>query len=208
MWHNQKSTAIGFFCLLLVCVMLIGCKNQSAEPTEAPEPTETPTYRVDLSGQEDIFVDVKDRYAAGERVVLKTYVVMDASPIVTVDGERLSPDLSNEDYRYIVYSFTMPDHDVKVDYSLGGSDMERIGCRIEYEGDAMRVLDPVYDAYPGETVMLKMGLIFDVSTDVFVDGESVLQVDGPDSDYLYFAFTMPDHDVVVTVESKNISANE
>lgn len=206
MQHNRKSTAIMFFCLLLVCVMLIGCKDTSAEPAGESDPTETPTYRVDLGGGKGAFVDVKDRYAAGEKVVLKTHMVMDASPTVTVDGERLSPDLDNEDYRYIVYTFIMPDHDVKVSYSLGGSDMERLSFRIAYEGDATRVLDPVYTAYPGETVTLRMGLIFDVSTDVFADGESVPQVDGPDSDYLYFAFTMPDHDVVVTIESHNTSS--
>ena len=160
------------------------------------------TYRIIV--ENGVFVDLKDRYAEGEEVRLKTYVVMDASPTVTADGERLSPEL--EGYQYLVYTFIMPAHDVTVSYSLGGSDMMMQPFHIVYEDRS--VIDPVESAYPGETVMLKVGLVFDKITDVYVNDEKIQQVTGPDEDFLYFAFDMPYEDVTVRVESRNISVED
>lgn len=171
---------------LLMLLLMPACKQK-------------PTYRVIV--ENGAFIDLKDRYAAGEEVRLKTYIVYDASPTVTADGERLSPEL--EGNAYLVYPFIMPAHDVTVSYSLGGSDMMMQPFHITYEDRS--VLDPVDSAYPGETVLLKVGLVFDKITDVYVNGEKIQQVNGPDEDFLYFAFTMPYEDVTVRVESKNIS---
>ena len=159
-----------------------------------------PKYRV--IAENDLFVDLKDRYAEGETVRLKTYILMDASPTVTVDGERLSPEVDG--YEYLVYTFTMPAHDVTVSYSLGGSDMMMQPFQITYDGYG--VIDKIESAYPGETVLLKVGLVFDQITEVYVNGEKIRQVDGSDGDFLYFAFEMPYEDVTVKVESRNISA--
>ena len=158
-----------------------------------------PTYRVVI--ENGAFIDVKDRYAEGEEVRLKTYIVMDASPTVTADGERLSPEM--EGYDYLVYSFTMPAHDVTVRYSLGGSDMMMQPRRILYADSG--VIDPIPEAYPGETVTLKVGMVSDKITYVYANDEPVQQVDGPDDGFLYYAFVMPYEDVTVRVESKNIS---
>lgn len=157
------------------------------------------TYRVIV--ENGTFIDLKSRYAEGEEVRLKTYIVYDASPTVTADGERLSPELDG--YEYLVYTFIMPAHDVTVSYSLGGSDMMMQPFHIVYEDRS--VIDPVESAYPGETVMLKVGLVFDKITDVYVNDEKIRQVNGPDEDFLYFAFEMPYEDVTVRVESRNIS---
>ncbi|MBR4906651.1 MAG: hypothetical protein IKZ44_07315 [Clostridia bacterium] len=157
------------------------------------------TYRVIV--ENGTFIDLKSRYAEGEEVRLKTYIVYDASPTVTADGERLSPELDG--YEYLVYTFIMPAHDVTVSYSLGGSDMMMMPFHIAYEDRS--VIDPVESAYPGETVMLKVGLVFDKITDVYVNDEKIRQVNGPDEDFLYFAFEMPYEDVTVRVESRNIS---
>ncbi len=161
-----------------------------------------PTYRV--IAENGAFIGLKDRYAEGEEVRLKTYVVIDASPTVTADGERLSPNLDG--YEYLVYTFIMPAHDVTVSYSLGGSDMMMQPFHIVYEDRS--VIDPVESAYPGETVMLKVGLVFDEITDVYVNDEKIRQVNGPDEDFLYFAFDMPYEDVTVRVESRNISVED
>ncbi len=180
----KKSVAI--VLALLMFLLPLACEKK-------------PTYRVIV--ENGMFVDLKERYAEGEEVRLKTYIVMDASPTVTADGERLSPKLDG--YEYLVYSFIMPAHDVTVSYSLGGSDMMMMPFRITYDGYG--VIDKIESAYPGETVLLKVGLVFDMITDVYVNDEKIQQVDGPDSDFLYFAFTMPYEDVTVRVESKNIS---
>ena len=80
---------------------------------------------------------------------------------------------------------------------------QRTAYRITYDGYG--VIDKIESAYPGETVMLKVGLVFDKITDVYVNGEKIRQVNGPDEDFLYFAFEMPYEDVTVRVESRNIS---
>ena len=164
--------------------------------------TRETTYRVTVDSGS--FMGLKDRYAAGEEVRFKTYIVYDASPTVTADGECLLPEV--EGYSYLVYTFIMPAHDVTVTYSLGGSDMMMQPFHITYDGYG--VIDGVTSAYPGQTVMLKVGLVFDKITEVYVNGETIRQVDGPDGDFLYFAFEMPFEDVTVRVESTNISGIE
>ncbi len=182
----RAKKCITIVLVLLLFLLLFACEKK-------------PTYRV--IAENGMFVDLKERYAEGEEVRLKTYIVMDASPTVTADGERLSPELDG--YEYLVYTFIMPAHDVTVSYSLGGSDMMMMPFRITYDGYG--VIDKIESAYPGETVLLKVGLVFDKITDVYVNDEKIQQVDGPDEDFLYFAFTMPYEDVRVRVESRNIS---
>lgn len=207
MQQYKMLLRIGAF-LLIALLLPVACKKQAAEEEgELPETLdEEESYYVDLGEDKDVFLDVKERYAPGETVELKTYTVMDATPVVTADGERLSPR-SEENGLYLIYAFTMPDHDVSVTYEITGSDMER-RFSITYEGDVFRVIDPVYDAIPSETVTVKLGLIFDVITNVRVNGKAAAQTDGPDSDYLYYEFEMPAEDVVVQVESNNISVVE
>jgi hypothetical protein len=163
-----------------------------------------PKYHVDYGDKKGVFIDAKDSYAEGEEVRLKTYFVYDASPTVTADGVRLSPEA--EGYAYTVYTFIMPAHDVRVTYSLGGSDMMMQPVPITYEGDTGRLIDPPSGACPGETVTLKLGLVFDVSTDVLVNGEPARQANGAGSDFLYFEFVMPHDPVTVEIRSKNISS--
>lgn len=180
----KKSVAI--VLALLMFLLPLACEKK-------------PTYCIIV--ENGVFVDLRERYAEGETVRLKTHIVMDASPTVTADGERLSPEFDG--YQNLVYTFIMPAHDVTVSYSLGGSDM-MMPFLITYDGYG--VIDKIESAYPGETVLLKVGLVFDKITDVYVNDEKIQQVDGPDSDFLYFAFMMPYEDVTVRVESKNISA--
>ena len=187
----RRRRAAAIVLAVLMLVTLIACKEDKK-----------PTYSVIV--ENGAFIDLKDRYAAGEEVRLKTYIVYDASPTVTADGERLSPEV--EGYEYLVYTFIMPAHDVAVSYSLGGSDMMMQPFRVTYDGYGL--IDGVESAYPGETVTLKVGLVFDKITEVYVNGEKIRQVDGPDSDFLYFAFEMPFEDVTVRVESTNISGIE
>ncbi|MBR0508093.1 MAG: hypothetical protein IJJ86_05745 [Clostridia bacterium] len=178
--------------VLAAVVLMVGCAKSA------------PKYRVDYGEQKYVFIDAEEYYEAGDEVRLKTYLVMDASPTVTADGRRLTPE--TEGYKYLVYTFTMPAHDVQVTYSLGGSDMMMQPVAITYEGDTGRLIDPVSGAYPGQTVTLKLGLVFDVSTEVLVNGEPAQQTDGPDSDYLYYAFVMPYEPAAVEIRSTNSSA--
>ena len=208
---KKRYLLIWIALLLSAALLLAGCRKNTENAdaqTEEDDPLsdgsdDTPTYRIDFGGRNSMFIDAPERCAAGDEVVLKTYIVMDATPVVTVDGERLSPDVS-DDYRYLLYTFIMPAHDVEVTYSISGSDMIR-QFSIAYEGDTLRVIDPVYRATPHDIVTVKLGMIFDVVTEVRVNGKNAEQVDGPDSGYLYFEFEMPEEDVTVEIASNNIS---
>ncbi len=205
MHTKQKLYRIVAAILLLAMLTTFGCitKSEDGEENLPDDPDETPTYRVDAGEKAGAFIDLRERYAAGDEVVLKTYIVMDASPVVIADGERLSPRVS-DDNLYLLYSFIMPAHDVEVSYSISGSDMVR-QFSITYEGDTFRLVDPVYRATPFDTVTVKLGLIFDVVTSVRVNGKNAEQVDGPDGSYLYYQFEMPTEDVTVQIDSDNIS---
>ena len=202
---KKRYFLIWLVLMLSAALLLTGCKHTTEEKEDVlPDgPDDAPTYRIDFGGRESVFIDAGDRYAAGDEVVLKTELVMDASPVVTADGQRLTAEVS-DDYRYLIYTFTMPAHDVAVTYTINGSDMVR-QFTITYEGDAMRVIDPIYAAFPHDTVTIRLGLIFDVVTDVRVNAKNAKQVDGPDDGYLYFEFEMPEEDVTVEIESRNIS---
>ena len=77
--------------LLAVLLALTACSRKTEDETDdaetapADEPDDTPTYRIDFGGKNAVFVGVKERYAAGEEVILNTDLVMDASPVVTSD---------------------------------------------------------------------------------------------------------------------------
>lgn len=187
----HKKQILSFFCICILLVGVItmfGCSKKDL-------------YRVEY-GNKSAFIDAKDRYAAGETVTLRTYIVMDASPTVTVDGERLSPRVDG--YEYLVYTFVMPAHDVKVDFTLGGSDMMANLHEITYPNGTFGLVDPVYSAFPGETVTVKLHPVYDKITNVYANGVAVSQTDGPDSDLLYFSFIMPAEDVAIEIRSDNI----
>jgi len=183
-------------CAVLLAALLllfVGCTKN------------VPFHHVDYGDKKDAFIDAKDYYEEGELVRLKTYIVMDATPIVTADGKRLSPKL--EGYEYLVYTFIMPAHDVTVTYVLGDSDMMMQTVEILYEGDTERLVDPAGAAYPGETVTLTLTRISDVSTEVLVNGDPARRIGGAEEGYLSFEFTVPygEPTVTVTIRSANVS---
>lgn len=75
----------------------------------------TKTYAVDYSGSKASFTGARDRYRAGERVRLKTPMMTDSTVTFTVDGQ---PVPLKCDEGCFVIEFTMPEHDIVVDYSV------------------------------------------------------------------------------------------
>ena len=85
------------------------------------------------------------------------------------------------------------------------------GCaktyRIVYDNCKPGFVDAPEAARQGETVTLKKGIVFDEIQDVILDGTE-LQPQGEADGFLIYTFTMPDHDVTVSIESRNISVVE
>ena len=83
------------------------------------------------------------------------------------------------------------------------------GCakthRIRYDKCERAFIDAPQEAKAGSTVTLKKGMVTDTIEEVYLDDQK-LQPDGEEDGFLIFRFVMPDHDVTIRVESKNISA--
>ena len=87
--------------------------------------------------------------------------------------------------------------------------LPQFGCRktrqIRYDNCKRAFIDAPEEAKTGSTVTLKKGMVTDTIEEVFLD-ETVLQPDGEEDGFLIYRFVMPDRDVTIRVESKNISA--
>ena len=101
--------------IALVMTMLFGCGKR---------------YRIEYSDCEDMFGSPVQSAPAGSKVKLKLYPVMDASETVYVDGERISSE--GQKGKFIIYKFTMPDHDVNVEVRISSSQMVSDDLLYEY----------------------------------------------------------------------------
>ena len=101
--------------IALVMTMLFGCGKR---------------YRIEYSDCEDMFGSPVQSAPAGSKVKLKLYPVMDASVTVYVDGERILS--SGQKGKFIIYKFTMPDHDVNVEVRISSSQMVSDDLLYEY----------------------------------------------------------------------------
>lgn len=73
-------------------------------------------YKVEYIGGKSCFVNAQDSYKAGQRVeIYYPYVATDTNYDFFVDGLEVNP--SYEDGKGYVISFTMPEHDIKVECS-------------------------------------------------------------------------------------------
>lgn len=72
-------------------------------------------YAVDYCGQKSSYKGAKDSYMAGETVKLVYgMIATDTDYSFYLDDERINPDYDSKTDSYVI-SFTMPDHDVKLE---------------------------------------------------------------------------------------------
>ncbi len=70
-------------------------------------------YTVDYCGQKDMYTHAKSSYRAGQEVTLYfPYIATDTDYSFYLDDEKLK--VSYDDKKGFVISFTMPEHDVKL----------------------------------------------------------------------------------------------
>lgn len=100
-----------FACLILaLCLLpLSGCGKR---------------YRVDYGGDKEDFVGAKDSYFAGQKVTLTfPYIATDTDYRFTLDGDTEGLKVDYSDAKGYILTFTMPEHDVKVGYTMTNSMM-------------------------------------------------------------------------------------
>ena len=69
-------------------------------------------YKVTVTGEDELFERLNDKYEAGTEVEVKLNVITDVSLYVFVNGERV--EQSHYDSDYWGYKFTMPEEDITV----------------------------------------------------------------------------------------------
>lgn len=107
-----SKTIISFFLIFLiggsVMLGLSGCFAKK--------------YSVDYCGQKDSYRGAKDSYRAGEKVELYFWLIAtDTDYSFFLDDERISPDYDSEGGGQYIIRFTMPEHDVKLNWTSKNS---------------------------------------------------------------------------------------
>ena len=92
--------------------------------------------------------------------------------------------------------------DIPADNSVSATTSADFGYHIGYELDSEFTdvfTDMPSEAFPGDAVEIRTGILFDADIHVYADGQEIKKTHY-DSDYWGYSFTMPDHDVLVTAK--------
>lgn len=96
-------TVILLLAVLGIVLCLMGCSKANQ-------------YKVDLCGSDFCYEGVKSSYRAGDEVTLFfTLIATDTDYSFYLDGKAINYDY--DDSKGFIISFTMPDYDVKLEYS-------------------------------------------------------------------------------------------
>lgn len=110
MAKERKGTMTAAILLLLalgISLCLMGCSKGNR-------------YKVDLGGSDFCYEGVKESYRAGEEVTLYfTLIATDTDYSFYLDGEPI--DFDYDDKKGFIIRFTMPNHDVKLEYNSKNS---------------------------------------------------------------------------------------
>ena len=99
----MRRTVIKIITIGVIAVMLLSLFGCAANK-----------YNVDYCGAKDLYRGAKDSYKAGTKVTLYfELIATDTDYSFTLDGEPLK--FEYDDKKGFVISFTMPEHDVKLE---------------------------------------------------------------------------------------------
>ena len=95
--------AVIVIAVIIIAIFLTGCGKRS--------------YKVDYCEAKDLYANAKDTYKAGEEVELMfDLVASDTDYTFYLDGKTENLDVHGTGNGFVI-RFTMPDHDIKLDYS-------------------------------------------------------------------------------------------
>ncbi|MBQ7475393.1 MAG: hypothetical protein IJS78_05670 [Clostridia bacterium] len=110
---RKLTGAAALFLLLCSALLLFSCGKETP-----------PEYKLDFSGKESGFSGAKASYREGETVTFYfPLTATDTDYSFFVDGEPFDPDYSDGDG--FIFTFPMPAHDVKVDYTAENTSVYR-----------------------------------------------------------------------------------
>ena len=95
--------AVIAIAVIIITIFLTGCGKRS--------------YKVDYCGAKEFYSNAKDTYKAGEEVeLIFDLVASDTDYTFYLDGKSEGLDVNGTGNSFII-RFTMPDHDIKLNYS-------------------------------------------------------------------------------------------
>lgn len=109
--------------VIIICVsLLLGCDTALPDNSESSSVNDTSdlsegTYKVEILNADafDIINELKESYAAGEKVTIQLSTITEHYYLVYVNGvEKERDDLIDGDWTVTTYSFVMPNEDVTV----------------------------------------------------------------------------------------------
>lgn len=77
-------------------------------------------FAVDYGGNKDLFIGAKDAYYEGATVRLSVPLATDTDYSLAADGKSVRPEVTKNGSQ-LTYTFKMPDHDIKVEFSSHNS---------------------------------------------------------------------------------------
>lgn len=97
------AAAVIVTAVIIIAIFITGCGKRS--------------YKVDYCGAKDFYANAKDTYKSGEEVeLIFELVATDTDYTFYLDGKSENLDVHGTGNGFVI-RFTMPDHDVKLNYS-------------------------------------------------------------------------------------------
>lgn len=184
-----------------------------------PPPDGDQEYSLTVVDPSNLLIEpLKDNYKAGETVIVKVNILMDADVIAYLDGQNIGKYEvieTNGEYTHWEFHFTMPDHDATLTFEIkdGFLPNENDGF-LPKEGNEYNLtvidpsnllVEPLKASYKAsEIVTVKVDILMDAYVVVYLDGQPCEEnVTDGNYDYWEFYFIMPDHDATLTFEIKD-----
>ncbi|MBO5262364.1 MAG: hypothetical protein J6B45_04895 [Clostridia bacterium] len=215
----MKKLFILALSLLLFASLLVSCSdnetvedNGSKESLKTDSSTEQPDKKDEipegeyaLTVEEEhkglLYEPLKKSYKAGEKVIVKTHILMDASVVVKLNGESVGPQKSVKDengrFIYNEQEFIMPPQNSVLSLTVGGGMLAppTYNLTFEPEKDCVRLFEDTFSGEytAGETIKISS------SVDI-LDAEILLKLNGvkiEETDYGEWQFVMPSEDATV-----------
>lgn len=153
-------------------------------------------YRVDYSPYDAQWFEAKDSYRAGQTVKLSVPLATDTNYSLSVDGVGITPEVTGRGST-LVYIFTMPDHDVKVDFGMVNS-MINVNADPDVSVDYTQAL--LADYYTAPVAIVGESIYHEITLNRGSDGNLYLNVyegsrdEGTTTSHTVYRVVNPDYD--------------
>ena len=180
----MKKLFILALSLLLFASLLVSCSdnetvedNGSRESLKTDSSTEQPDQKDEIPKGEYVltveeehknllYEPLKKSYKAGEKVIVKTHIIMDASVVVKLNGESIGPQKSVKDengrFIYNEQEFIMPPQNSVLSLTVGGGMLvlPTYNLTFEPEKDCVRLFEDTFSGEytAGETIKISSSM--------------------------------------------------